>query len=141
MKLTENFTLEELTKTNTGLKNIPYTEALNNLNKLAQVLQKIRDAYGQPIIVTSGYRSFEVNHKVGGASNSDHVFGAAADIKCKDNVRLWEIIRHLMVNKRIQLRQLIWEYGTKECPAWIHLSINHSQNRYKNNQILYIGVK
>lgn len=141
MNLTKNFTLEELTKTNTGLSNVPHTEALQNLTKLANLLQIIRDAYGQPIIVTSGFRNMAVNIKVGGSNTSDHLYGAAADIKCNDNAKLWELINHLLVTNKISCRQLIWEYGTKECPSWIHISINNKHNKYKKNQILYIGVK
>lgn len=141
MKITENFTLQEMTKTNTGLENNPNAEQLENLIKLTKILQIIRNEYGNPIIVNSGFRSKEVNDKVGGSNNSDHLYGCAVDIKCERNDILWEHIMHLVTTKKINLRQIIWEYGNQFGPKWIHLSINNKYNKEKHNEVLYIGVK
>lgn len=78
------FTLDELLKTNTGLSNIPKSwEIVENLAHLASVLSKIREKYGAPIIVNSGYRTSAVNSAVKGSENSYHLQGRAADIRPK----------------------------------------------------------
>ena len=141
MHITDNFSLEEFTRTTTGLPNEPNSEATEYIIQIAHILQKVRDEYGQPINVTSGYRSKEVNEAVGGAKNSDHLYGAAADITCTRMDIVWEILCRYCASKKIQLRQLIWEYGTQYSPSWIHLSINNKHNKTKNNEMLFIGVK
>ena len=79
------FTLEELTRSDTaarrGIRNVPDAEAADNLRNLCErVLQPLRDAYGKPVRVGSGYRSPELNRAVGGVAASQHVKGEAADI-------------------------------------------------------------
>lgn len=151
MKLSNNFSLEELIKSSTadkcGIKNIPNQLELTNLKNLAnKILQPIREAYGKPIIISSGFRCSQLNTKVGGARNSDHLFGAAADIHTasntyEDNKKLWDVIISLKNKGKIHCRQIIWEYGNKKSgPRWIHISINHTKNIQKNNQIVYVGI-
>ena len=90
----KNFTLKEMTKTDTGLPNeIPSFEVAFNLYDTACFLQKLRNLIGMPIVVTSGYRSESVNKAVGGAKNSAHLRGGAADIRCADNEKLLKIIK------------------------------------------------
>lgn len=83
-KLTPNFTLEELTRSSTaerlGMPNWPEADDLRRLRGTAEMLQRIRDTLGHPIIVTSAYRAPAVNRAVGGVTSSDHVKGQAADI-------------------------------------------------------------
>lgn len=74
------FALEELVATGVKLKNIPEWKHLANLDRLAGVLDRIREKYGKPIKVNSGFRSRAVNAAVGGASSSMHQLGLAADI-------------------------------------------------------------
>lgn len=81
MQLSEHFTLDELTVTQTGLDNTPSAEAVMNLKRLCNtVLEPLRLHIKKPIIVTSGFRSQEVNAKVGGSKTSSHMSGLAADI-------------------------------------------------------------
>lgn len=142
-KLSKNFTLEELTfsitANNHGINNTPNSEAKAALKRLAvEVLQPIRDAYGQPIIVSSGYRCPALNAAVGGVKNSQHVLGQAADIKAvnqKANGILFNFIRDLVKSGKLKVGQLIWEYGTKTRPNWIHVSLPRAGKQ--NNQILY----
>lgn len=144
MNLSRNFTLEELTKSVTGqkynIKNIPDADSLSNMKRLCEdILQPIRDEWKQPIIVTSGYRCPELNRKVKGAANSDHMYGAAADIHTvsdtyADNKKLWDLIIKMKDKNKIRCRQIIDEYSLN----WIHLSINNNHNSYKLNQILHI---
>ena len=85
MKLSPNFTLAELTATDhPNLQTQPTVEQVINLVYLcAAVLQPLRDLYGQPIIVTSGFRSQALNTKIGGVNNSYHLQGLAADLRVK----------------------------------------------------------
>ena len=93
-----NFSFNELTKTDTGLKNVPDDmNILSNLCRLAAFLQTIRNDLHMPIIVNSAYRSPEVNAKVGGVASSYHAKGLAADIKCADMDKLLTVLHsHLM---------------------------------------------
>lgn len=141
MKLTENFTLEELTVSKTaerkGLDNTPGEKELNNLKKLAEnILQPLRNVLGEPIIVTSGYRSSAVNKAVGGVSTSEHCLGAAADIKLPsgNNAKIFDTAKKMMNEGKLNFGQLIWEHGTDKQPNWIHISI---PGKHKN-QILRI---
>lgn len=139
-----NFTINELTKSSTAkrlsIDNTPNLEIKNNLWRLIkEVLQPIRDKWGQPIIVTSGYRCERLNKAIGGSLNSDHRFGCAADIKTvsdtrEDNKRLFDLIVQMSKDKEIVCRQIIDEYNLD----WIHLGINNKYNKYKENQILHI---
>lgn len=141
MNLTKNFTLRELTKSETaerlGILNTPTKEVLANLQELAStVLQPIRDKWGEPIIITSGYRSPRLNSAVGGAVNSQHMIGQAADIrtvsdKVSDNYKLFCLIRDLIDSGEITVGQLIDEHGY----SWIHVSTAHLQ---RNNQVKHI---
>lgn len=125
MKLSEHFTLEELVKTNTGLKNEPTPTAKVSLIMLVQnVLEPARLSYGEPIKVTSGFRSPSVNKAIGGATSSQHCKGEAADLFCDDNAKLFEIIKNEFV-----FDQLIWEGGNNIQPSWVHVSYKTQGNR------------
>lgn len=144
MKFTEHFTYEEMTNSPTakrlGLSNAPNAEALDNLKHLCEsVLEPLRMKYGRPIIVTSGFRSEAVNRAVGGVKSSDHIVGAAADIRTvsdgrEDNEKLFKIAKKMVEDGEIEVRQLIDEYNYN----WIHISVNHPKNPYKHNQVLHI---
>lgn len=85
IRLTEHFTLQELTVTHTGMANVPNAQVINNLKQLAQQLEHVRlilcikARRDVPVIVTSGYRCPEVNAFVGGSKTSAHLKGLAAD--------------------------------------------------------------
>ena len=140
MSFPKNFNLNELTITNTGYYNIPEGMPLTYLARLANnVLQPIRDKWNAPIIVNSAYRCKELNAAVGGAKNSDHVYGCAADIRTKsntktDNKKLFDLIVSMAQNREIECRQIIDEYNY----SWVHVSINNPYNKPKKNQILHI---
>lgn len=151
MKISTNFTLNEMIASNAAkkysIKNMPNAAQLENIiNLVNNVLQPIRDEFKEPIIVDSGFRCPTLNKQVNGASNSDHLYGAAADIHTKsdsltDNKKLWDLIIKLKNDGKISCRQIIWEYGKKNVgPSWIHISINNKQNSKKSNQIVYKGV-
>lgn len=142
MKLTNNFTLEELyassTATRKGIDNYPSPIVQQNLRMLAEkVLQPIRDEYKHPIQVTSGYRCAALNKEVCGAKNSQHLTGCAADIKCSytSKAYLFRLIKRMIQSGRIVVGQLIWEHGNADEPSWIHVSLPMAT---KKNQILYL---
>ena len=135
MNLTNNFTLDELTNSTTArllnIDNTPSKDIINNLTELCEtLLQPIRDKYGKPIIVSSGYRSEALNKAVGGVKTSQHRFGQAADIKAADgnNKALWNVIKGMIEKGEIkQFGQLIDEKKL----SWIHISTGNKKQILK----------
>lgn len=142
-KLSKNFTLEEmefsLTALNNGWDNRANAEARAALKRLCvEVLQPIRDAWGKPIRVTSGYRCPRLNTSVNGSKTSQHLLGQAADIQAtqmSDNRKLFDLIKKLIDTGKLKVGQCIWEYGTKSCPKWVHVSLPRVGK--PNNQFVY----
>lgn len=140
MNLTKNFTLEELLRSSTavrlGIDNRPSAMQHANLVRLAtDVLQPLRDAWKQPIVVSSGFRCPALNKAVGGVVNSQHLAGAAADIHTlsdvpADNQALFATAVCLVRDGVIEVGQLIDEYGYN----WIHISLPGPTCR---NQVLH----
>ena len=139
--MTKNFSLAELTASAVALRrhidNTPGSEALASLRLLAHdILQPLRDAYGKPILVTSGYRCPALNAAVRGARGSQHMLGEAADIKAAsaaspsqlqaENRRLFELIIAL----HLPFDQLIDEKDF----SWIHVSCSPRQRQ----QVLHL---
>ena len=126
MNLTKNFTLSEMTKSETalrqGMANEPSETEINNLRTLCeQVLQPVRDYYGMGVKVNSGFRHPLVNAKVGGSTTSDHCKGMAADIEIP-GVANADLAQWIADN--CQFRQLILEFYTPGIPdsGWVHVS-------------------
>lgn len=133
MQLSKNFTLAELTKTSAPYENYPQVKERIALKQLVDnVLQPLRDMYGKPITVNSGYRSPMVNKHVGGAKNSQHTKGEAVDItggSKNENKLLFELIcQHFIFD------QCINEYDY----TWIHVSYRPLKN-LNRKQILHIS--
>lgn len=139
-QFTKNFSYDELIASSTakrlGLDNTPTPEEKERLRQLAEdILQPIRDAWRAPIVVTSGYRSEQVNKAVGGVKTSQHRLGEAADIKVggkERNRKLFNFIYKLINQGKIKVGQLIDEYNYQ----WIHISLPRKNK--ENNQILHI---
>jgi zinc D-Ala-D-Ala carboxypeptidase len=130
MQLSKNFSLKELTKsdyaTRHSIDNTPSSLVTNNLKLLAtNVLQPIRDNFGI-VIVSSGYRSPQLNVAIGGSKNSDHVLGLAADIEIPNisNYMLAKWCEH-----NLKFKQLILEFYTPGDPSsgWVHISYGTKQ--------------
>lgn len=135
MQLSENFTLEELIHSSTAdnhhINNYPDKFAIDNLKKLAtDILQPIRNKYGKPIYVNSGYRCPQLNRLLKGSTTSQHLNGSAADIDCSNNQALWNIIVNMIQSNEITVGQLINEKNL----SWIHISLPmpHKQNQILN---------
>lgn len=128
------FTIKELCKSSTatqkGIDNTPSSEIVRNLEQLVDnVLDPLREKFGKPIIVNSGYRSPALNKAVKGAANSQHVSGQAADITSGSkfsNKRIFTLVQEL----DLPFDQLIDEKNY----SWIHIS--HSPRNRK--QILHL---
>jgi len=126
MNLSANFSLHELTKSETALRmgfdNTPDDEATENLRLLCEkVLQPVRDHFGKGVKVNSAYRSPESNAAVGGSKTSDHCKGMAADIEIP-GVANAELAQWIMDN--LEYTQLILEFYTPGIPdsGWVHVS-------------------
>ena len=135
MKLSRNLSLQECTKSPTairlGILNHPSVEEIANLKLIAKnVFQPLRDYYGLPIAISSGYRSKELNEAVGGSKSSHHMTGQALDIDA-------DVMSNGLTNKQIfdyiknhcEFCQLIWEFGSDNEPAWVHVSDVEDDNR------------
>ena len=122
MNLSPNFALDELTASETaarhGIDNTPDQATIQNLTRLANALQEVRTLLGNKvIIISSGYRSPELNQKVGGSATSDHCKGLAADFICPSYGTPDEIVRVVMASA-IPFKQVIREFD-----KWVHFSI------------------
>ena len=152
MKLSENFSLSELTKSQTaerkGIDNTPSPEHQENLRLLCEaVLQPVREHFGRVVTVTSGYRSPELCIAIGSKTTSQHAKGQAADFEIfgVSNKALADYI-----NETLHYDQLILEYWNESDPnsGWVHCSFSKGKNRkqylkaYKdeNNKTCYSAI-
>jgi hypothetical protein len=128
MQLSKNLALAEVMRSETakrkGISNMPTPEHIENFKKLAEnVFQPIREHFGVPIHLSSGYRSAALNKAVGGASSSQHCKGEAIDIDMDGttvtNKQIFDFIK-----ANVNFDQLIWEFGTDANPDWVHVSYN-----------------
>lgn len=133
MNLSKNFSLAEMTKSETALRhdmdNTPGEAEIAALKLLCEkVLQPIRDHYGKGVKVNSGFRHPEVNAKVGGSKTSDHCRGQAADIEIP-GVANAELAKWIVDN--LDFRQVILEFYTPGIPdsGWVHVSYVAEDNK------------
>ena len=141
MKLSEHFTLRELTKTNTGIENVPNEAQVENLKRVCRWLERLRkrwnDKYGDgddPIIINSGFRSAAVNKAVGGVPTSNHLTGCAVDIRCigmEQALRYASILLDISDMSREDFDELLIEQ--KRSVVWIHFAVRPSGNRRRCN--------
>jgi hypothetical protein len=126
MMVGEFFDLNEFTVSQSaaraGISNNPPEEVINRIKEVCKVLDDYRRRSGKPIIITSGYRSPKVNKLIGGAKNSQHVLGEAADF-IVPGVSVAEVVKQIR-EFGIKFDQLIDEFG-----EWIHISYRASGNR------------
>ena len=140
-QITKNFTLQELTHSQTaarkGVRNIPHghSHEYKNLQRTAEVMELVRTILGgKPILISSGYRSREVNEAVGGSTGSAHIQGLAVDFTCPGFGAPLDICEALEPHMReLGVDQLIVEYS-----QWVHLGLTSGDPRH---QCLTIDTK
>jgi len=127
MQLSKNLKLDEVVKSTTakrlGINNEPDEWVTENLRQVAiNIFQPLREAFGCPIYVSSGYRSAELNTAIGGSRRSQHVEGRALDLDADvyggcTNSQIFNWIKD-----NLEFDQLIWEFGDQDNPDWVHVS-------------------
>lgn len=122
MRLTPNFSLEQLIYSDTalraGIDNTPGAEIVRNLRRLAKGLEQVQALTGFSLDISSGYRCPELNRRVGGAKTSQHTLGLAADFTCPRFGSPVDIIKAVR-DAGIQFDQCILEYA-----KWVHISFS-----------------
>ena len=145
VKLSEHFSLAEMTKTSVKTKdgNIPSHVHIENLKRLTNWLEQLRlrcnlnkkekiKNKDEPIVINSGYRSPEVNKAVGGAPGSNHLTGCAVDIRCKgieQAIRYAFILLDISEESGEPFDELLIEKSAKS--VWVHFAVRASENRHK----------
>ena len=132
--VSKNISYKEATHSTTakrlGIDNTPNAEQFSNMVYVAEnVFQPIREHFGVPIYVSSFFRSEALNKAVRGSSSSTHIKGEAMDLDADvyegvTNAQIFEYIKN-----NLEFDQLIWEFGTDENPAWVHVSLSKRNNR------------
>ena len=173
IRLSQHFTLGEMTRTGTGIPNIPSRVIIENLKRVCEWLEELRRRYNEryffeeggrrkeegeyfkgreeggvrsenreeaeePIVITSGYRSPEVNRAVGGSPSSNHLSGCAVDIRCagfEQAVRYASILLDIADDTGQDYDELFIE-RKKAVRYWLHFAVRPEGNRRKNGFLL-----
>lgn len=137
MKISKHLDLAEVIKSDTakrkGISNMPTPEHLENFKKLAEnVFEPIRKHFGVPIHISSGYRSKELNALIGGSLTSQHCQGEAIDIDMDGSANgVTNKMVFDFIKDNLNFDQLIFEFGTKDAPDWVHVSWESSGKQRK----------
>jgi len=137
MKLSKHLDLKEVTVSDTakrrGISNEPTPEHLENFKKLAEnIFEPIRKHFGEPIFISSGYRSKALNEAINGSLSSQHCTGEAIDIdmdgrsKKVTNAQVFHFIKD-----NLNFDQIIWEFGNDNNPDWVHVSYESTGKQRK----------
>ena len=132
IKLSEHFTFAEMTRTNTRIENVPNEAQVENLKRLCNWLERLREKVGNPIIINSGYRSEAVNKAVGGVKSSNHLTGCAADIHVtgiEQLVRYAAVLLDISDESQEDFDELLIERSPKGS-YWLHFAVRPSGNRH-----------
>ena len=140
-KLSEHFNLGEMTKSSSHpeVYNIPSHEAIANLKRVCGWLEVLRERYGKPIIINSGYRSSQLNKKIGGVPTSNHLTGCAVDIRVtgmEQLIRYANILLDYADESHQDFDELLIEknrYGA----IWLHFAVRPKGNR---RRILFVNA-
>jgi zinc D-Ala-D-Ala carboxypeptidase len=126
-QLTKHFTLEEFCfsqeAVRSGIDNTPSPEVVANLLRLAKMLEKVRELLKKPIHISSGYRSPQLNARIGGSTKSAHMDGRAADFICPEFGTPYVVAKKI-AGARLGYDQMIHEYG-----RWVHLAVPRAQEK------------
>lgn len=140
MKKIKYFNLSEFLNSATakrlGIDNTPTFDVVDNLNKLADYLDVIREKVGKPILISSGFRCPMLNKAVGGVSNSQHQKGLAADLICADMESLEKVLRETG-----GFDQLIKEHRKGSKSFWYHVSVSPRNGKPRQQIIMNLEKK
>jgi zinc D-Ala-D-Ala carboxypeptidase len=139
MQLSKHLSLAEVTRSETakrkGISNQPTAEHLENFKKLAEnIFEPIREHFGVPILISSGYRSKDLNTAIGGSLTSQHCQGEAIDIDMDGAGTISNADVFKYIKENLNFDQLIWEFGDLDNPDWVHVS--YESTGKQRNQIL-----
>jgi len=139
MKLSKNLSLREAVRSTTakrlGIKNEPSDGEVLNLKAVSKnVFQPIRDNFGVPIYVSSGFRSKKLNKSIGGSATSQHCQGRALDLDADVFGGVSNADIFFYIKECLDFDQLIWEFGNGENPDWVHVSYTSQENN--RNRVL-----
>ena len=135
MQLSKHLSLAEVTRSESakrlGISNMPTEQHIKNFKLLAEkVFEPIREHFGRPIHISSGYRSQALNAAIGGSLSSQHCQGEALDLDMDGtditNKQVFDFIKD-----NLEFDQLIWEFGTKDNPDWVHVSYESTGKQRK----------
>ena len=146
MKLSKNLTLKEVTKSDTanrlGIDNTPEDFDIKNLRAIAEeVFQPLRDHFGIPLFVSSGFRSKKLNKAIGGSKYSQHMVGEALDIDADVYGRVTNRELFMFIKENLIFDQLIWEFGDDDTPDWVHVSYKEKGQNKKQVKRAYRDSK
>jgi hypothetical protein len=135
MQISKHLSLAEVSRSETakrkGINNTPSGEHLENFKKLAEnIFEPIREHFKVPIIISSGYRSKELNSAIGGSSTSQHCQGEAIDIDM-DGTSITNAQIFYFIKDNLVFDQMIWEFGTDKNPDWVHVSYESTGKQRK----------
>ena len=138
--MTEHFKLEEFIRSSTaqqlGIDNTPSEEVILNLRNLCEkVLEPLRQWYGKPISISSGYRCPALNRAVGGVTKSQHMKGEAADIRLPSIAIGRKMLEYIVFH--LPYDQVIWEHNTDGL-YWIHVSLKRDSRKNRLHYIPYL---
>lgn len=140
------FTIKELCYSDTAklhkIDNTPTDEIINNLTEFTEnVLDPLREAWGSPIKVNSGYRCDELNKKIGGSKTSSHRFGFAVDLKPVNGLinEFFEFVKKYFMENEILFDQIIDEYSGKS--HWVHIGYKNSKGEQRKQIKIYKNGK
>ena len=143
MKLSKNLWLSEVIKSNTatrrGIDNSPTDLHIANLKYLAEkIFQPIREHFGCPIFVSSGYRSKALNEAIGGSQRSFHSHGMALDLDMDNKAsKISNTDVFNFIKDKLEYTELIWEFGDEDKPDWVHVAIAKGRENEKNAKVAY----
>jgi len=143
MKLSKNLSLSEVIYSQTALRrdidNTPTEEHIKNLKYIAeQIFQPIREHFGVPIYISSGYRSKALNEAIGGSPTSFHSHGMALDLD-QDGRNKGVINADVFyyIKNNLPFTELIWEFGDENNPDWVHVALARGRENEKTIKIAH----
>ena len=144
--ISKNISYKEATHSTTakrlGVDNTPNAEQMSNMRYVAEnVFQPIREHFGVPIYISSFFRSEALNKAIRGSLSSTHIKGEAMDLDADVFGRINNAQIFNYIKDHLEFDQLIWEFGTDDNPAWVHVSLSKRNNRNQILKAIKVGGK